>query len=274
MTGWWEWLGWKPSTSQQQQQIVIIEEQPRIAEPPQPILPSRTSEEVREELSGWDRIKQIYETNSMEKDAVVRVVRMSFFGGFLVGGATGYAQARHAYETNNVGRKYLSPSDAVKRKIDYAIVRFAKGGFGIGIKCAIISGSIVLLTTHAAAYRNKFSSWYFPAISGATACVLHSVGGIFTFPLGLLGSMKAIGLGISSGLTLSAVVHLYAMSIDKPVDESYRLFKRDYEKELKASSEWDSRVAELMERENIRWRQSAVKKLKQLDAEKLAHLDD
>lgn len=86
---------------------------------------------------------------------------MSFLGGFLVGGATGYAQARHAYETNNVGRSYLSPSDAVvsgpqaippeqlffqKRKIDYAIVRFAKGGFGVGFKCALLSGSIVLVS--------------------------------------------------------------------------------------------------------------------------------
>lgn len=31
------------------------------------------------------------------------------------------------------------------------------------------------------------------------------VGGVFTFPLGVVGMAKAFGLGISSGLTLSAV---------------------------------------------------------------------
>ncbi|CCD67381.1 Complex I assembly factor TIMMDC1, mitochondrial [Caenorhabditis elegans] len=270
--GWWEWLGWKGSPSS----IPGRQAPPPHTEPS--TVPTTSVVAVMEPkviehveivpMTGWERLKSIYEReNSMEKDVTFRVVRMSFLGGFLVGGATGYAQARHAYETNNVGRKYLSPSDAVKRKIDYAIVRFAKGGFGVGFKCALISGSIVFLATHITAYRDKFASWYFPAISA-------SVGGVFTFPIGLLGSMKAVGLGVTSGLTLSAVVHLYAMAIDKPVNDAYRLFKRDYEKELKSASEWDSRVSELMEREQITWRQQAVKKLKQQDHEKMAIFDD
>uniref|UniRef100_A0A1I7TQH8 Complex I assembly factor TIMMDC1, mitochondrial n=1 Tax=Caenorhabditis tropicalis TaxID=1561998 RepID=A0A1I7TQH8_9PELO len=264
--GWWEWLGWKGSPTPALQHP---------AEEPIPttsvvavVAPKIVNQTVVVPQTGWERLKAIYEReNSMEKDVTIRVVRMSFLGGFLVGGATGYAQARHAYETNNVGRKYLSPSDAVKRKIDYAIVRFAKGGFGTGFKCALISGSIVFLTTHVTAYRDKFASWYFPAISAL-------VGGVFTFPIGLIGSMKAVGLGVSSGLTLSAVVHLYAMGIDKPVNDAYKLFKRDYEKELKSAAEWDSRVSELMEREQIVWRQQAVKKLKQLDHERMAVNDD
>ncbi|CAO4375742.1 unnamed protein product [Caenorhabditis nigoni] len=283
--GWWEWLGWKGSPPSATTSTPIAIE--HLAEPtpsseavPTTSVAAIVAPKVVDSVevvpkTGWDRIMAIYEReNAMEKDATIRVVRMSFLGGFLVGGATGYAQARHAYETNNVGRKYLSPSDAVKRKIDYAIVRFAKGGFGTGFKCALITGSIVFLTTHVTAYRDKFSSWYFPAISGVTAGLLHTVGGVFTFPLGLIGSMKAVGLGVSSGLTLSAVVHLYAMAIDKPVNDAYRLFKRDYEKELKASAEWDSRVTELMQREQIVWRQQAVKKLKQIDQEKMAVFDD
>lgn len=43
----------------------------------------------------------------------MQVARMTFFGGFLLGGSTGYRQAVHTYEINNVGRKYLSPSDAI-----------------------------------------------------------------------------------------------------------------------------------------------------------------
>ncbi|EFO97922.1 hypothetical protein CRE_14325 [Caenorhabditis remanei] len=284
IVGWWEWLGWKGGSTEATNpaERVILHPNVTPPTPPSPVAsPQPTTSSVAAIVApkvidhtevipktGWERVWAIYERqNAMEKDVTMRVVRMSFLGGFLVGGATGYAQARHAYETNNVGRKYLSPSDAVKRKIDYAIVRFAKGGFGTGFKCALISGSIVFLTTHVTAYRDKFASWYFPAISAI-------VGGVFTFPLGLIGSMKAVGLGVSSGLTLSAVVHLYAMAIDKPVNDAYRLFKRDYEKELKASAEWDSRVTELMEREQIVWRQQAVKKLKQMDQEKMAVFDD
>ncbi|CAI2349870.1 unnamed protein product [Caenorhabditis sp. 36 PRJEB53466] len=271
--GWWGWLGWNRS-EKAETTIPAQHELDTVSEPTTSLIEVFV-ETKRAELTGWQRVKAIYEQeNSMEIDVTVRVIRMSFLGGFLVGGATGYAQARHAYETNNVGRLYLSPSDAVKRKIDYAIIRFAKGGFGTGFKCALISGSIVFLATHVAAYRDKFSSWYFPAISGATACLLHTVGGVFTFPLGLLGSMKAIGLGVSSGLTLSAVVHLYAMAIDKPVNDAYRLFKKDYEKELTSAAKWDIRVNELMEKEKITWRQTAVKRLKQVDQERMTIHDD
>ncbi|CAB3409867.1 unnamed protein product [Caenorhabditis bovis] len=275
--GWWSWIGLGGSsathlTNDRPQDIQTIHKS-ATTEKSEPstsaeiIRPGPVNQVKNSDETGWDRVKALYNKGTMETDIVERVVRMSFLGGFIVGGATGYAQAKHAYDVNNVGRKYLSPRDAVKRNIDYAIVRFAKGGFGVGFKCALISGSIVLLTTHLAAYRDRFSSWYFPAISAL-------VGGVFTFPVGLLGSVKAVGLGVSSGLTLSAVVHLYAMSIDKPVAEAYRTFKRDYEKELKTALEWDLRVEQLMKDENITWRQTAVKRLKQLDQQKLAANDD
>ncbi|PIO55420.1 hypothetical protein TELCIR_23194 [Teladorsagia circumcincta] len=136
----------------------------------------------------------------------------------------------------------------------------------MGFKCAIISGGIVLLTTHLAAYRQRFSSWYFPALSAL-------VGGVFTFPLGVVGSIKAVGLGVTSGLTLSAIVHLYALSVDKPVNEAYWTFKRDYEKDLRLDQEWNERLKELMKQEKIWWRATAVQRLKKLDEEKLAAQD-
>uniref|UniRef100_A0A8R1I854 Complex I assembly factor TIMMDC1, mitochondrial n=1 Tax=Caenorhabditis japonica TaxID=281687 RepID=A0A8R1I854_CAEJA len=268
--GWWAWIVGNGSETAQTHvpAPAIIEPPVTVSEPPVSVKVVAELSPETKNLTGWQRVTSIYEREgAMELDVVTRVVRMSFLGGFLVGGATGYAQARQFYEANNVGKKYLSPSDAVKRKIDYAIVRFAKGGFATGFKCALISGSIVLLTTHVTAYRDKFASWYFPVISAL-------VGGVFTFPLGVIGSIKALGLGISSGLTLSAVVHLYAMAIDKSTDGAYRQFKRDYEKELKSALDWDNRVKEMMEREQIKWRQTAVKRLKQMDAEKMSVHDD
>ncbi|KAL6738949.1 hypothetical protein Aduo_012445 [Ancylostoma duodenale] len=226
-------------------------------------------------LSGWDRIRALYEQPSMERDCSVRIARMTFLTGFLFGGASTYAQAHETFERSNVGRKYLSPSDAFKRRMDYAIVRFAKSGFSMGMKAALISGSIVILSTHVAAYRQRFSSWYLPAFSGALAVALHEalVGGVFTFPLGVIGSMKAVGLGVTSGLTLAAVVHLYALSMDKSVDQAYWTFKREYESDMRSTREWEERVTELMKAEGYKWRGSAAQRLKKLDEEKIAAQD-
>ncbi|RCN34171.1 hypothetical protein ANCCAN_19991 [Ancylostoma caninum] len=217
-------------------------------------------------LSGWDRVRALYEQPSMERDCSVRIARMTFLTGFLFGGASTYAQAHETFERSNVGRKYLSPSDAFKRRMDYAIVRFAKSGFSMGMKAALISGSIVILSTHVAAYRQRFSSWYLPAFSAL-------VGGVFTFPLGVIGSMKAVGLGVTSGLTLAAVVHLYALSMDKSVDQAYWTFKREYESDMRSTREWEERVTELMKAEGYKWRGSAAQRLRKLDEEKIAAQD-
>ncbi|VDM58260.1 unnamed protein product [Angiostrongylus costaricensis] len=221
----------------------------------------------------------------------LKIIRMAFLSGFFLGGYSTVAQARETFERSNVGRKYLSPSDEFKRKADYAIVRFAKSGFVMGFKCALISGSIVVLTTHLAAYRQRFSSWYFPAISGALALSLHRgmaefaflliarlifvalVGGIFMFPLGIIGSLKAVALGITSGLTLSAGVHIFALGMNKSVDEAYWAFKEKYDSKLRTDQEWEDRVTELMRSEGIKWRGNAAIKLRKLDEEKLAVQD-
>ncbi|VDK47493.1 unnamed protein product [Cylicostephanus goldi] len=186
-------------------------------------------------------------------------------------GARGEAAAR-----DRAALIWLTPNETggnYKRRMDYAIVRFAKSGLVMGAKAAIISGSIVVASTHVAAYRQRFSSWYLPAFSGVLAVTLHEVGGVFTFPLGLIGSLKAVGLGVTSGLTLAAVVHLYALSMDKTVDEAYWTFKREYENDLRAEQEFQDRVTKLMKEEGYKWRGSAASRLRKLDEEKIAAHD-
>ncbi|CAI4224982.1 unnamed protein product [Auanema sp. JU1783] len=270
---WWNVSYWAGSSESRDASVS------HLAQPGPSTIPLASTHEeplpiIAESLSsGLDRILNLYREKTMEVDVSFRVMRMTFLGGFLMGGSSGYLQARQTYEINNVGRKYLSPSDALKRRMDYAILRFARAGFGMGIKCALLSGSIVILTTHVAAYRERFSSWYFPALSGALAIGLHSVGGVFAFPLGPTGIAKACGLGITSGLTLSAVAHLYALSVDKPMNDAYWLFKKDYEKDISEEAEFEKRVSELMKNEGIRWRPTAVKQLKRADEEKLVGND-
>ncbi|KHJ93558.1 hypothetical protein OESDEN_06528 [Oesophagostomum dentatum] len=276
---WWNWSYWTSKSNPLTQspskpahtEVAIHESTAAASESPATSsTPAASSvsleEDVEPKLSGWERIRALYEKPSMEHDCSKRVTRMVFLTGFFVGGAATYAQAHETYERSNVGRKYLSPSDAFKRRMDYAIVRFAKSGFLMGAKAAFISGSIVILSTHLAAYRQRFSSWYLPAFSAL-------VGGVFTFPLGLVGSMKAVGLGVTSGLTLAAVVHLYALSMDKTVDQAYWTFKREYEDEMRMAREWDERVTAFMKAEGYKWRGSAAQRLKKLDEEKLAAQD-
>ncbi|GMR48054.1 hypothetical protein PMAYCL1PPCAC_18249, partial [Pristionchus mayeri] len=225
-----------------------------------------------EDMSGWDRIRELYEKPSMERDVVERVARMSFLGGFLVGGSNGYLLAKQQYEMANKGRKYLSPSDAIKRRLDYAIVRFSMKGFSMGVKAALISGSITLLSTHTAAVSRHFSAFYFPAFSGPLAVLLHSVGGVFAFPTGMMGVAKAFGLGISSGLTLSAVCGLYALSIDRSVDSAYWHVKKEYEEVLEEEGSFEKRVEEVIAEQNV-WRYQAVKIVKEEEDNKMKMLD-
>ncbi|KAJ1347399.1 hypothetical protein KIN20_002440 [Parelaphostrongylus tenuis] len=200
-----------------------------------------------QEISGWHRVRSLYEQPSMERDYSMRIIRGAFLCGFFLGGCSTTLQARETFERSNVGRKYLSPTDEIKRKADYAVVRFAKSGFIMGFKCALITGSIVIVTTHLAAYRQRFSSWYFPAASAL--------------------------VGVTSGLTLAAGVHLAALAVGKSVDEAYWEFKNEYETKLRIDQEWENRVTELMKSEGIKWRGNAAIKLRKLDEEKLAVQD-
>ncbi|KJH46258.1 hypothetical protein DICVIV_07694 [Dictyocaulus viviparus] len=94
-------------------------------------------------ISGWERLRFLYEQPSMERDLSRRIINMAFLTGFFFGGVATSAQARETFERSNIGQRFLSASDVLKRQADYAIVRFAKSGFPMGFKCALVSGSIV-----------------------------------------------------------------------------------------------------------------------------------
>ncbi|KHN87010.1 hypothetical protein Tcan_15220 [Toxocara canis] len=265
----------------------------------------------------------------MERDVTVKMTRMAFAVGTFIGGMSGYATTRQRYEMYSSGRTYLSARDVLRRKWDYGIVMFVKHGFRTGLLSAALVGSVVLLTTHYALWRNRFSAWYFPVVSGANALLLHrasvgtvlsfplglmgslkalglgissglltthyalwrnrfsawyfpvvsganalllhraSVGTVLSFPLGLMGSLKALGLGISSGLSLSAVVMLYAISIDKSVDETYAVFKHDYEEELRNEKKREDKLQAFMAEHNIPWRYTAIKKMREEEERRL-----
>ncbi|CAJ0936898.1 unnamed protein product, partial [Mesorhabditis belari] len=210
--------------------------------------------------AGWKRLKSIYEAEvSMERDVIRKVCTTSFIAAFLLGGASGYQEAGRVYEQTHVGKAYLSQRDALVRRMDYGILKFSINGTKTGVKAMLLAGSIIGITLHVAAYRAHFSPFYFPAFSVA-------VGGIFSFPLGVIGVAKAIGLGISSGFTLAAGYHLFALSIDKTADESYWYFKNEYEKELQSKVDFDAKVRRVMEENpDMWWKAKAIKYVKQLE---------
>ncbi|TMS39073.1 hypothetical protein L596_005656 [Steinernema carpocapsae] len=222
----------------------------------------------KEPETGWERILQMYDDGKphMEIDVTVKMVRAAFFGGFFFGGYSGHVMARERYNMHVVGKKFLSPRDAMKRKLDFSIVMFAKKGFSMGFKAAALIGSVVFLSTHIARYRDRFSLTYFPAISA-------SVGSVLAFPIGVLGSMKAIGLGLSSGTMLSMVVYLYALALNKSVDAAYKQFRDEYDEELREELILNERALRLMKEQKLFWKQSAIRMIKEMDDKKLLEND-
>uniref|UniRef100_A0A914ZW35 Complex I assembly factor TIMMDC1, mitochondrial n=1 Tax=Parascaris univalens TaxID=6257 RepID=A0A914ZW35_PARUN len=214
--------------------------------------------------SKWARVKGIYTDDDvhMERDVTVKVTQLAFMAGTFVGGMSGYATTKQRYDMYKTGRTFLSARDAIRRKWDYGIVMSAKQGLRVGLRSAALVGSIVLLTTHYTLWRDRFSAWYFPVISASVASVL-------AFPLGLIGSLKALGLGISSGLSLSAVVVLYAMSMDKTVNEAYGIFKSEYEERLRCEKRREDNLQAFMKEHNIPWRYTAIKKMREEEERRL-----
>uniref|UniRef100_A0A1I8ABE5 Complex I assembly factor TIMMDC1, mitochondrial n=2 Tax=Steinernema glaseri TaxID=37863 RepID=A0A1I8ABE5_9BILA len=218
--------------------------------------------------TGWERVLEMYDDGDihMEIDVTRKVTRAAFIGGFFFGGYNGHMMNKERYDMHAVGRKFLNARDAMKRRLDYSIVMFAKNGFRMGIKSAALVGSVVFLSTHITRYRDRFSLAYFPAISA-------SVGSMLAFPVGIIGSMKALGLGITSGISLSMVAFLYALTVDKSIDEAYKQFRTEYEADLREEHLLNQRAVQLMHDEKIFWKQSAIRKIKKMDEAKLLEND-
>ncbi|CAJ0572447.1 unnamed protein product, partial [Mesorhabditis spiculigera] len=265
------WTGYKEKLWRARQERIheTIKAKPAKTPPPQgatPYDPPWTREPGFE--AGWARVKSLYTTeNSMELSILQRICTGTFAAGFLMGGLASYKDAQRVYEQTHVGTRYLSMRDAIVRRIDYGILRFAIAGAKMGVKAALITGPVIGLTTHLSAYRAKFSSAYVPLISAA-------VGGVFAFPLGIIGVTKAIGLGIASGCSLAAVFQLFALSLDKTGDQAYWYFKNELEKELRGHSEFDRKVAQVMaENPDMWWRASAIRHVRKLEEKESEALD-
>uniref|UniRef100_A0A0N4Z0L1 Complex I assembly factor TIMMDC1, mitochondrial n=1 Tax=Parastrongyloides trichosuri TaxID=131310 RepID=A0A0N4Z0L1_PARTI len=226
--------------------------------------------------TGFERIKSIYDgfsdgKISFEIDLVGKVCKYSFLTAFLLGGLTGYQGAAERYNMHSTGKTFLSPRDAIKRKFDFSIAMFVKRGFIHGLRATALAGSVVYFTTHLAAYQNKYSYFYFPLVSGATTGVLHAgtVFGVLAFPLGVLGSFKAIGLGLITGGTLSAATAIYGLSVNKSASDVYKQFKMEYEEVLRLQNEEEIKIRKFMKDEGIYFKPMAIKKLREIENEKM-----
>uniref|UniRef100_A0A7E4V505 Complex I assembly factor TIMMDC1, mitochondrial n=1 Tax=Panagrellus redivivus TaxID=6233 RepID=A0A7E4V505_PANRE len=214
--------------------------------------------------TGLERLKRMYvgEGFEMELDATVRMTRTAFFVGFFFGGFGSAKDAHERYERHAAGKTFINKRDAIRRRWDYGTVMFAKNGFKMGIRAAAIAGSVIALTTHATVYFNHYSPAYFPAFS-ALAC------GVFAFPLGIVGQIQALGLGTVTGSMLGAVSWLYALSVDKPVAEAYKEFKREYEEDMKVRNADEIAVDAIMKEEGYRLRILAYRRLHEKQRQKL-----
>uniref|UniRef100_A0A0N5BNH6 Complex I assembly factor TIMMDC1, mitochondrial n=1 Tax=Strongyloides papillosus TaxID=174720 RepID=A0A0N5BNH6_STREA len=241
-----------------------------------PTVKALTESEVKKNIPnpGWERIKAIYNGASegklsFELDILARVSKYSFFSAFFLGGITGFEGVFERYKIHSEGKTFVSPRDAVKRRLDFSIVMFAKRGFVHGIRATALAGSVVFFSTHLVAYRDHFSYLYLPLISGATTGILHAAFGVLAFPLGILGSARAVGLGLVTGSSLSAFLGLYGLAVGKSSTEMYKQFKSEYEEILRINYEEEAKVRQFMDENGIWFRGMAIKKMKEKEDEEM-----
>uniref|UniRef100_A0A0K0FMG9 Complex I assembly factor TIMMDC1, mitochondrial n=1 Tax=Strongyloides venezuelensis TaxID=75913 RepID=A0A0K0FMG9_STRVS len=237
-----------------------------------PTVKTLTESEVKKDIPnpGLERIKAIYNgvfegKLSFELDVFAKVTKYSFFTAFFIGGLSGHDGVFKRYNIHSEGKTFLSPRDAVKRRFDFSITMFAKRGLVHGIRATALAGSVVFFSTHFIAYRDHFSYLYFPLISGATTGILHAgtAFGVLAFPLGILGSARAVGLGLVTGGSLSAFLGLYGLCIGKSSTEMYKQFKFEYEEFLRYKYEEGSKVKQFMKDNGIFFRHMALMKLQE-----------
>uniref|UniRef100_A0A914ZD93 Complex I assembly factor TIMMDC1, mitochondrial n=1 Tax=Panagrolaimus superbus TaxID=310955 RepID=A0A914ZD93_9BILA len=216
------------------------------------------------ETFGWDRLKRLYrgEEYLLERDLCLKMSKTSFICGFVVGGLTTKRDAEQRFDNYAVGKKFLNRRDAFRRRNDFRMLMFLKNGFKMGFRACVLTGSVMVLTTHTTIFRDYFSPLYFPIYS-ATAC------GIFAFPLGLYGQIQALSLGLTTGAVVSGLTWLYALGHDKSINDAYILFRNDYEKELTIRNEEERKIMRLMKDEKLYLRSTAFKRLKEIEEQQL-----
>ena len=158
----------------------------------------------------------------MEKSLTMKSVRMSLIVGFLTGGLLGHENSKRKFQVYSEGKSYGNARNALRRRNDYLGLMFIKNGVIGSIRATALIGSIVFGTLHLTVIRDRFSLLYFPLLT-ATACSLLSA----RFGASVL--IKAFKLGLFPGLLLSALTGTYAFANGVGIDDSYRLFKKEYE---------------------------------------------
>ncbi|MFH4974850.1 hypothetical protein AB6A40_001559 [Gnathostoma spinigerum] len=224
---------------------------------------------------GWKRMSSLYSASApnMEIDATLRATRMSFLVGFIAGAATtAYSPRKEDYIRSSSTNSVLRIQNFPCKRTIIKLAASLKNGLSMGLKSATIVGSVMFMTTHLTVWRDRFCFWYFPVISSANAVILHRVGSILSFPSGRRGTLKSLGLGFSSGLSLSLIVYMYALNIDSSMDGAYRSIKTDYENELRRKRNEDNLIRSFMNDKKIRWRYIARREMRNEEDEKL--LDD
>uniref|UniRef100_A0A914PSJ8 Complex I assembly factor TIMMDC1, mitochondrial n=1 Tax=Panagrolaimus davidi TaxID=227884 RepID=A0A914PSJ8_9BILA len=226
---------------------------------------------VASKQSGWDRLKRLYsgEEYILERDLCLKMSKTSFLCGFCIGGLTTKKEAEKRFDNYAEGKKFLNRRDAFRRRNDFRMLMFLKNGFRMGFRACILTGSVMVLTTHTTIYRDYFSPLYFPLYSGLSTFLMHRACGVFAFPLGIYGQIQALSLGVTTGSMVSGLTWLYALGHDKSINDAYKLFRNEYEKDLEIKNEEERRVMRLMKDEKIWFKYSAYKRLKEIGEQQL-----
>lgn len=175
--------------------------------------------------TGWDRLKAIFETDefssiSPELDNVLSAGAAGLFAGMFIGGIPASKIEYEDFISRNKAATFENHFEA-KSKMQFSVTKaMAQGGWRVGWRLALFTGTFTFFTTAVATYRNKSSVFEYSA-GGLLA------GSTYKLPMGPKAMISGGLAGAAMG-TVAGVLTVGIMKLSGTTAEDLRYWKKGW----------------------------------------------
>nr|SVE75450.1 EOG090X0FS6 [Daphnia dolichocephala] len=179
--------------------------------------------------TGWDRLKSIFETDefnaiSPELDNVLTAGTAGLIAGMFMGGIPASKIAHGDFIDRNKASTFENHFEA-KSKLQYSVTKaMAQGGWRVGWRLALFTGTYTFFTTAVSTYRNKSSVLEYSA-GGLLA------GSMYKLPMGPKAMVSGGLMGTALG-TVAGVLAVGIMKVSGTTAEDLRYWKKGWKESL------------------------------------------
>ncbi|XP_010884694.2 complex I assembly factor TIMMDC1, mitochondrial [Esox lucius] len=188
--------------------------------------------------SGWDRIKDLFDTDEMqslpeELSSVVKSTLTAALAGMIYGGLPAARHARERFIQLHQAEIYHSRVEAVRSAHNAAIRGFVRYGWRWSWRVAAFVTLFNTISTGLSVYRDKYTVSHYSAAGALT-------GGLFRLNLGLRGLVAGTVIGATMGVPAGALI----IAMQGLAGETFRERRRRERRELYEVklAEWNARL--------------------------------